>query len=259
MLTALGRSRRPKGGDAGTVLFASNLQQFISDDLREMLRKPLEYRNQNGSRSLGYPAHILPEVCEVYLQARDSGVLLGSQRRAADAADVLVRGLARVGMIALVDEATGYQEVRARHELQVILEAYVQAEFRGWIKTFPDEFFKEIYRLQGWDYRPGTSKRTPYVGKLVNKYVYEQLPPGVHDELKRLNPRQSNGHRKRKHFQHLTADTGNNHLDKQISHVTMLMRVSSSKQQFEELFERAFPAPQMRLPLVIDAPPDDNR
>jgi len=65
----------------------------------------------------------------------------------------LIRGLARVGIIALVDEATGYQEVRARQELQRILEAYVQAELRPWIKTFPDEFFKEIYRLQGWEIR----------------------------------------------------------------------------------------------------------
>lgn len=57
--------------------------------------------------------------------------------------EALVRSLAKVGIIALVDEATGFQEIRARNELQRILE------------------------------------RTPYVGKLINKYIYEQLPPGV--------------------------------------------------------------------------------
>lgn len=256
MLTALGRSRRPKGGDAGTVLFAANLQPYISNKLRDALRNPLEYRNPSGSRSLGYPAEILPEVCEVYLEARKNGVLLNSQKPAVEAAEILVRGLARVGIIALVDEVTGYQEVRARQELQLILEAYVQAEFRPWIKTFPDEFFREIYRLQGWEYRPGTSKRTPYVGKLVNRYIYEQLPPGVLDELRRLNPRQANGHRKRKHFQHISADTGNAHLDRQISTVTLLLRIASSKQEFENLFERAFPhAPQLRPPLVLESAP----
>jgi hypothetical protein len=252
MLVALGRNRRPKGGDAGTILFAANLQPYIPETLREIIDEPIQYRTPTGTRALGYPATVLPEICEIYLEARNDGVLLKSQERAAHAAEILVRGLARIGIIALVDEATGYQEVRARQELQKILEAYVQTEFRPWIKTFPDDFFKEIYRLQGWEYRPGTSKRTPYVGKLVNKYVYEQLPPGVLEELREINPRQANGYRRRKHHQHLTADTGNSHLDRQISHVTMLLRIAKNRHEFEDLFERAFPPLQPRLPLEID-------
>jgi hypothetical protein len=98
------------------------------------------------------------------------------------------------------------------------------------MKTFPDEFFAQIYRLQGWEYRPGTSKRISYVGTLVNKYVYEQLPPGVLEELKRLNPRNERGNRSHKHFQFLTADTGNIHLDRQIATVTTLMRISDTKE-----------------------------
>ncbi|MGH9621282.1 MAG: P63C domain-containing protein, partial [Bryobacteraceae bacterium] len=101
-----------------------------------------------------------------------------------------------------------------------------------WIKTFPDEFFEQIYRLQGWEYKPGTSQRVPYVGKLVNKYVYEQLPPGVLDELRRRNPRVDGGYRRHKFHQLLTADTGNPHLDKQISTVTTLMRISEGVSDF---------------------------
>jgi hypothetical protein len=252
LLVALGRNRKPKGGDAGTILFAANLQPYISNTLREVVDEPISYKTPNGIRALGYPATVLPEICEIYLEARNDGVLLKSQERAAYAAEILVRGLARIGIIALVDEATGYQEVRARQELQKILEAYVQAEFRPWIKVFPDDFFKEIYRLQGWEYRPGTSKRTPYVGKLVNKYIYEQLPPGVLDELRRVNPKRSNGYRRHKHHQHLTATTGNDHLDRQISHVVMLLRISRNRHEFEDLFERAFPPLQPRLPLEIN-------
>ncbi len=147
-------------------------------------------------------------VCDVYLEARNAHKLDPKQRSVARAAEILVRGLARVGIVALVDEATGFQEVRARDELQRILEAYVQAEFRPWLKMFPDDFFREIYRLQGWEYRPGTSKRTPYVGKLVNKYVYEQLPTGVLDELRRLNPKNERGNPSRRHHQFLTEGTG---------------------------------------------------
>lgn len=155
-----------------------------------------------------------------------------------------------------MDEATGYQETRARDELQVILEKYVHEEFRKWVSTFPDEFFAQIYRLQGWEFKPGTSKRTPLVGKLVNKYIYDQLPPGVHEELRRVNPKTEKGYRKRKHHQHLTADTGHVHLDRQISTVTTLMRIAKDKRDFEDLFERAFPPAQGRLPLIIEVPKD---
>jgi len=255
MLSALdrvGKSRRGPGVKRAPFLSAANLQPFISEELAR-LDEPIQYRLPTSSgRHFGYRAEILPLVCDVYLDAREHGKLAPKQYPVARAAEILVRGLARVGIVALVDEATGYQETRARNELQKILQLYVQAELRPWIKMFPDEFFREIYRLQGWEYRPGTSKRTPYVGKLVNKYVYEQLPPGVLEELRNLNPRSPRGYRVHKFHQFLTANTGNSHLDKQISTVTTLMRISGSKQEFEDLFERAFPPLQPRLPLKVD-------
>ena len=259
LLSALGRDRRAKTDKGETVLFAGNLQPYISPDIMRSIADPITYAMPTGGRALGYRAELLPQVCEVYLQARADERLFASQARAAHAAEILVRGLARLGIVALIDEATGYQEVRARDELQRILEAYVQAELRPWMKRFPDEFFKEIYRLQGWEYKPGTSKRTPYVGHLVNKYVYDQLPPGVHEELARLNPRTEQGYRQHKHHQFLTVDTGHPHLDKQITTVTMLMRISRDKQEFEELFERAFPPAQQRLPLIVEVPPEEER
>lgn len=258
VLQTLGRARSAKGRTGSTTggpppfLAAANLQPFISDELREMF-DPVPYRPLTGGKGFGYRAEILPMVCDVYLEARKTIRLPKTQERVADICEILVRSLAKVGIIALVDEATGYQEVRARDELQRILEMYVQAELRPWVKMFPDEFFQEIYRLQEWEYRPGSAKRTPYVGKLINKYIYEQLPPGVIDELRERNPHTEKGYRKHKHHQYLTADTGNPQLDRQISTVTTLLRIANSKAEFEDLFERAFPPPQQRLPLVLDS------
>lgn len=192
-----------------SFLAAASLKPFISDDLMVRLISPLQYRPKHGGRTaFGYEATLLPTICEVLLDADKAGELKANQKHLAEMADVMIRGFARVGVIALVDEATGYQEERARDELARILEAYILEEYRPWTKTFPDEFFRQIYRVHGWPYRPGNAKRTPFIGKLINKYVYEPLPPGVLDELRRLNPVTENGRRKRKHFQHL-ADTGN--------------------------------------------------
>jgi hypothetical protein len=239
-------------------LAAASLKPFISDDLAVRLISPLQYRPKHGGRTAsGYEATLLPIICEVLLDAAKAGALKSNQMHLAEMADVLIRGFARVGVIALVDEATGYQEERARDELARILEAYVIEEYRSWTKTFPDEFFRQIYRIHGWPYKPGNAKRTPFIGKLINKYIYEPLPPGVLDELRRLNPVTETGWRKRKHFQYLTADTGNEHLDRQITSVITLMRVSDDKDELEHNFAKAFGkspvSAQGRLPLVIDA------
>jgi hypothetical protein len=266
VLTALGRnpqkSRRSRGDSddlRAPFLVANNLQPFISEELRELV-EPIAFRvvAEGNTKSWGYRAEMLPLVCWVYLDARAAGKLTAKQEPVARAAEILARGLAKVGIIALVDEATGYQEVRARDELARILEHYVQAEFRPWIKTFPDDFFREIYRLQGWEFKPGTSKRTPYVGKLVNKYVYGQLPDGVLEELRRLNPKRERGYRARKHHQFLTEGTGNTHLDRQIVSTLTLMRAADSKQQFEDLFDRVHPPAQPRLPLFVDVPQEGD-
>jgi hypothetical protein len=261
MLKALGRAptsgRQELTDRRPPFLAAANLVPYIGPDLVAMY-EPIQYRLPGGSnvtRMVGYRAEILPMVCEVYLDAAQDNAILRSQRIAARAADILLRGLARVGITALVDEATGYQEVRARQELQAILEAYVQAEFRPWIKTFPDDFFRQVYRLQGWEFKPGTSKRTPMVGKLIKHYIYAQLPQGVLEELERVNPKNENGNRARRHHQFLTESTGNVHLDRQISTVTTLMRMAEDRQEFEAFFDRAFPPVQGRLPLVVDVEP----
>jgi len=256
MLQALGRAttmgRRDVTEQRPPFLSAANLRPFISRELIDMY-EPIRYRHASTSaRSLGYRAEILPMVCEVYLDAEKEEVLLKSQQNTLRAAETLIRGLARVGIIALVDEATGYQEVRARQELEKILEAYVQAQFRPWVSKFPDEFFREIYKIHGWEFRPGQTKRNSGVGKIIKHYIYEQLPVEVLAEIERLNPKNARGNRPRKHHQHLTADTGIPHLDKQINSVITLMKISRNRQEFEEYFDRAYPPPQEKLPLVID-------
>ena len=262
-LTAIGRAAKAKAGTGSLKLIdglppflvAENLRPFVSDELKQSTT-PIVFRTVKGGRAFGYDAMLLPMVCEVYVNARDDEKLLKGQEHIAAACYVLMKGLARVGIIALVDEATGYQEQRAKDELARILEAYVQEEYRRWTRMFPEEFFRQIYRVHGWPYKPGNAKRTPFVGHLINKYVYGQLPPGVLEELRRLNPVTERGYRKRKHFQYLTADTGNEHLDRQIMTITTLMRISDNKQELERNIAKAFGGPipmiQERLPLVVD-------
>jgi P63C domain len=246
--------RRRQGSNMPVFLSASNLAPYIAPSLRMALEEPIKYRPVKGSGSgtNGVNATLLPEICEVWLKARRDKALMPGQEHIARQAEVLMGGLATVGIIALVDEATGYQEIRNRHELNRILEAYIAKELLPWTKQFPDEFYQEMFRLRGWPYNPPSPKRPSYVGKLTNEIVYERLPPGVLDELRRRNPVQEDGRRRHKHHQLLTEDIGHAHLEKHIAGVVALERASGTWGGFVKLLNRAYPKPDTQIEMFDD-------
>ena len=93
---------------------------------------------------------MLVDLCEAVLAARSAGRLQKQQEHVARRAEILIRGFARIGIIALVDEATGYQEIRERRALATILEKFIAKELQPWTRTFPYEFYQLIYKLKGW-------------------------------------------------------------------------------------------------------------
>jgi hypothetical protein len=256
-LRAIGRSRTPKGGTGGTsnvdglpsFLQAEQLKPFISDDLR-LSTTPVPFRLRTGQKSIGYRAEVLPMVCEVYLKFRDAcrvsdKPVPATFRPIIDACDILMRGLARVGIVALVDEATGYQEVRDRTALQAILDRFLRKELAAWAKRFPDEFYQEIFRLRGWTWKGMSVNRPQAVGQYTKDIVYARLAPGVLKQLEELNPKDEKGNRRAKHHQWLTEDVGNPALAQHLHAVLAFMRVTptgpNAWKQFMAMLNRAFP------------------
>lgn len=236
------KRRKASGEGAHLPVFisATNLEPFIPPELRKALTEPIIYLAKNRKRGNGVEATLLPDICDVWLKARDAGVLLSNQEHIAEKADILMRGLAHVGVIALVDEATGYQDIRDRDALHHILAAYISPELLPWTKRFPEEFYQELFRLMGWQYSPLSVKRPKLVGKMTNELVYEQLPNGVLNQLRRVTPKDEKGRRKHRFHQRLTEDVGNPHLGKQLAAVTTLMRAAPNRAIFKRLFARAF-------------------
>jgi hypothetical protein len=152
-----------------------------------------------------------------------------------------MRGLAHIGIIALVDEATGYQEVRDRLALQAILDKYLAKEFAAWAKRFPDEFYYQMFRLKNWQWKGMKVNRPSVVGHYTNDIVYQRLAPGILEELQGRNPPDEKGHRRAKHHQWLTIDIGHPALAQHLHAVIALMRASSTWDQFQRSLQRAFP------------------
>lgn len=264
-LTSIGRAAKAKGGtgvfgadgvdDLPPFLSADNLKPFIGERLRQSTT-PILYRTKGGVVAMGFDARLLPMVCDVYLHAGLARKLTKAQIRIAHACRELQQGFSEIGIVTLVDDATGYSDDRARDELAKILEAYIAPHFARWTRRFPHEFRKQVYRLYNWNYNPKDTRTPRYMGKFIMKYVYGGLPPAVVDRLKTESPNNANGQRPRKLFQFLTDETGIPHLDLQITTVTTLMRASIDKDQFEALYGRAFAKEvQQRLPFASPGEP----
>lgn len=251
-LMAIGRSGKPAQGRGSQVektapfLDLDNLKPYVDKDLADST-KPIVFRVPSGTRAFGYKAELLPRVCEVYLQARDDGELLKSQERMAKACEILMRALAHVGIVALVDEATGFQYDRSRRALEEILEAFIKDELGKWAKRFPDEFYVELFRLKGLSW-PSHKNPPQFVGHWTNNLVYKRLAPGVLDELRAKTPKTRRGHRKNRYHQWLTDDVGHPKLQEHIASVIVLMKSSDDWEDFEKRLNKALPK-HKKLPL----------
>ena len=258
-LEAIGRAGKAKGGQGATrvdnppsFLAPKNLKPFIDKEITRST-SPVLFQTPEGRRGFGYDAELLPEVCEVYEEAQRAGALLPSQTHIAEHARIVRKGLGALGIIGLVDEATGYQRIREERALATILEKYIAKELQPWTKTFPYEFYGEICRLKGWPSIYAV-KRPSVIGRYTNDIVYDRLAHGVLDELKARTPRLPSGNLKHKLFQWFTPDLGHPKLREHLIGVMALMRASPTFGwgYFQRSLQRSYPKLNETLLLALD-------
>lgn len=252
LLVAFGRNRRAatRSLELPPMLQGAAIEPYLTPKVREEAL-PIRFMAPNGKRANGYRAELLPTICNIILKARDDGALTPGQQRTAREADLLLRALATVGIVALVDEATGYQEMRARDALAQILQAFVAKELQPWLQTFPNDFYKELFRLRGVEYPVGT-KRPQYFGLLTNEIVYKRLAPGVLEELKQVTERDEDGRAKHKYHQRLTRNIGYPKLREHLGSVVTLMKLSDTWETFIANLDRLHPRWDRTLPMPLE-------
>lgn len=236
-----------------------NLSPFISAETRDKLLNPINYNAKQGTAARGIPASLLPEICQIWLSAREKGALTDKQLATATKAEILMRGFAHTGIVALVDEATGYQEVRPQDALQKYLEMIVRKELAAWAKKFPDEFYENIYKLKGWMW-PGMKKnRFSVVAHYTRDLVYERLASGLLDHLERKSPKNEQGNRKNKLHQWLTTDIGDPMLAQHLHSLIMFQRLAISYgygwTRFVKMVDKVLPkrGANLELPFTLDS------
>lgn len=251
------RAADEHSGDMPSFLVAKSLKDFIPNELRTLVSVDMRYRDPRGGPiRVGLDAALLPQICDVWLKARDAKKLTKIQIPVGERADILMRGLAHTGIIALVDEATGYQETRAKDALSKILEAFIAKELVPYIPAFPDDFYKEMFRLRGLGY-PDTVRRPQYFGVLTNDIVYRRLAPGVLSELKRV--KNEEGKNRDKLFQRLTSNRGYPKLREHLGSIVTAMKLSDDWMDFMRKLDRLHPRYDETIQLPFDERKDDGK
>ena len=235
MATALGvkgggaywqaRKEKPDIDMLPEFVSASYLEPYISDSVQELLANTIPYLTVFGIQAVGVRAEIIPKICDVWIRAKNDGALKTPGRLAvADKAYTLMSAFAEVGITALIDEATGY--AKDKQEYEAIIAKYIAPELQPWVKTFGEDFYYQIYRLKGWNWKRFAmdKKNHPWgVANITNRIVYEKIPDGVLEALQEKEPTDSKGRRKHRLHQHLTSDEGKVHLLKHLGAVEMIM------------------------------------
>jgi hypothetical protein len=182
----------------------------------------------------GYEAVLLVEICEMYLEARKQKKLKSSQMKLALQAEIIMRVCAKVGIIALIDEATGFQQVRKKRALQIKLQALIAEEMQDWAEMFRPEFFFELARLEGIHYSP--RNRPLRWGKYIMWFVYDAIDKDMGRALRVVNP---DPHYEQNDHQLLT-DFGRQQVHDQIERVITVMKLCDNMKDFRQKFDHVF-------------------
>jgi hypothetical protein len=244
---------KSEGGSAFLrTVTRKGVRSAISDSLWEKIDNPIFFRHIDtdlgnvGGTADGYEATTLIEVCDALIQARNDDLLAPSQEFLAVQAEIIVRSTAKMGIIYLVDTATGYIEDAKKDEYLRLWKDFVTSEFQQWYNEFPNQFADMIYKIYGLKRKdPRSFKHPQFFGWFTRKYIYHPLANSrgaILNLLDEANPVvYSGGGRRYKLYQFLTDEIGLPALRQHLWQTIGIGNSCRDKNEFERAFYRAFP------------------
>ncbi len=237
---------KSQGGNAFMrTMTRKNIRPIVSQQLWDTIEAPIAFTGVRGESCDGFEADTLIEVCDMFIEARNRRVLSPSQHFLAVQSEVIVRSAAKLGIIALIDEAAGYTD-KTLDEYKRLFDQFIRSEFKQWEKEFPDKFFSMIYRLYGLKrQKPDSTRHPQFFGHFIRKFVYYPLANSngaILDQLDKKNPVvYAGGSRRYKLFQYLSDEVGDAAFRQHLWQVVGIGEASTDKSAFERSFYRAFP------------------
>lgn len=257
---AIGANPNLSGTWLSKFINSKPIAMCLTPDALEHLNNPIKFERPSPSGSqletYGYEVTLLIDLCNAIVDAYNSRMFSVNESYFRSA-NIIIRAVSKVGIIALVDEATGYDKDknRAKDELQQFLNTIISQEAARWIKTFDDSFFEMLYRLHNWNWSK-TNKHPGVVGYWINDIVYERLGPMVLTGLKKANPKNETGNRKGKLHQYLTTESGHPKLKEHLAAVQTLAKACGyNYPRFMQMLDTALPKQYQQMSFLF---PDED-
>ena len=216
---------------------------YIGPELREKLENPLIFQGQPAGlnippqRIFGYDVTILIDLCKAVVDAENDGKLTDRQKNIARQAHVILNASAKAGIKGLVYALSGYDP--SKEEVIQAFKLYVREEAREYEREFPEQLYREWYRLYGLPQLE--QNKRPWKFKLLTiNQVYRPLAKsnGKVLHLTKLS-RESSGERWKKLHQFL-SEIGVKVLRQHLGQLLGIAQVSRDQEEYERHLTRIF-------------------
>lgn len=223
----------------------------IGGELRQKLDNPIVFKGLISDLGHGYDCTVLIDVCDAIIDAAKNKKLAPGQEGLAIQAEIIIRASAKLGIVALVDDATGFIADKRRQKYKELFKEFIQEEVAAYQSEFPDQLFDIMYKIYGLPRKSEGNKHPIFFSKFIRKYIYQPLANSngaILEMLEEKNPVvYVNGGRRYKMFQFLSDVVGLPALRSHLWQVVGIGNASKNKPQFERNFAVAFPGPQLEL------------
>ena len=253
MARSLGMSDR--GNSITNLVQSKSLSEIITsaDGLREKLSNPLIFKDSLSADGKlnpivhGYDVTILIDLCQAIKKANEEGKLAPNQKHIVRQAGIIVAASAKAGIKGLVYALSGYDVTR--EEIISSFKRFVAQEARGYEKEFPDELYKEWYRLYQ-EKRPKKNKPWRFM-HLTNSQVYKPLARSNGRLLKLLKVHKREYGNKNNRLHQFLAEIGVKALRQHLGQLLAIAKLAKSRVEYECNFEKLF-SDQLPLDLSLD-------
>jgi len=225
--------RGKRHGKFANYLAAENIKTFVPKRLlpekgRARRARGVTMAEMERQAVQTYDAESFIDICIAFIDASEARdiKLSVAQQEIVDRARHFIRATAKIGITGLIDEATGYQYIRPKHELAIKMKYFLAEDSRDWEKTFPDELWKQFGRLTNWT---NLKKRPKYWGLLVNEFVYSLLDKDIAEYLRKNHPPKVTG---KKYHQWLEENRGVRAL---VEHIWQIVGIAKTVDNLEDL------------------------
>lgn len=208
----------------------------ISSDSSGIEVGPISYVARGGVHK-GITVEDFQRLLTAITDLAFAGPVHAARKHIVENARRMEKALVGVALVALIDEATGYQAKRAPDALAQLFKQYLLDEHGEWSLEFREEFYTQVARVYRHAYTAGQGTRPAFFRGFTWHYVYAFLPPEVRNELQQRNPNPHEG--SVRHHQHLTP-AAKGILRGHILRLTTVLRQSRNAADFKRRFDLEF-------------------